>query len=286
MRFLYEKELAPGARAQAARLYQERGYSTDTGFEANFAVYEALAVLKRIAPGERLNRVLIVGPGLDLAPRTELLEAYPPQSYQPFAVADAVLGLGLADLGALQLHCVDVSEAVVGYLTQVRAGKITTLSVLSGLVDTPARPLAEEYRRYFRGFGAQVGRPVAPAGKEPHGERLRTAIEIQPAVASRLTAEALNIITSRHSPSPAYDLVVATNVFAYFSDAELALALGNVSAMLRPGGYLIHNEQRSALPFLAEAQGLATVQVRSVVISPREAGAVYDVVWIHRAKPR
>ena len=39
--------------------------------------------------------VVVIGPGLDLAPRTDLIDAVAPQSYQPFAVADALLALSL-----------------------------------------------------------------------------------------------------------------------------------------------------------------------------------------------
>ena len=56
---------------------------TDTQVEANFAVHTALSVIRAYGP-DRLDRVLIVWPGLDFAPRTDLLEAYEPQSYQPW----------------------------------------------------------------------------------------------------------------------------------------------------------------------------------------------------------
>src|SRR5262249_6554623 len=80
MRFLYRKEFASRnlsrdrLAAYVASLYQDRGHSTDTQIESNFAVYTALAALKA---GEKtksstiqLNKVLIIGPGLDFAPRT------------------------------------------------------------------------------------------------------------------------------------------------------------------------------------------------------------------------
>ncbi|PYR71848.1 MAG: hypothetical protein DMF86_25075, partial [Acidobacteria bacterium] len=100
MRFLYEKEFvaqrSPGAADAVAGLYRARGLSTDTEVEAGYLVYLGLAILRSLDPNVRVRRVLIVGPGLDLAPRTGLLEAGPPESYQPWAVIDALIGLRLS----------------------------------------------------------------------------------------------------------------------------------------------------------------------------------------------
>src|SRR5262249_40014549 len=99
MRFLYQKEFVgkeisnpQKLAAYVSSLYQDRGHSTDTQVEANFAIHLALSLLEAQAPATRLNKVLIVGPGLDFAPRTDLIDFIGPQSYQPFAVTDALLG--------------------------------------------------------------------------------------------------------------------------------------------------------------------------------------------------
>jgi chemotaxis methyl-accepting protein methylase len=39
----------------------------------------------------------------------------------------------------------------------------------------------------------------------------------------------------------ALDLVIATNVFIYYDVFEQALAMSNVEAMLKPGGFLLAN---------------------------------------------
>ena len=122
MRFLYRKEFSSrqvrreDLATYVSSLYQTRGHSTDTQIEANYAVWVALAGLKAQSESIRLNRVLIVGPGLDFAPRTDLIDEFEPQSYQPFAIADALLGLGLADVSRLTVHCVDINERVVEHL--------------------------------------------------------------------------------------------------------------------------------------------------------------------------
>jgi hypothetical protein len=74
MRFVYEKEFVAqrsehGPEA-VAELYRTRGLSTDTAVEAGYLVYLGLGVVKSLEPDRRIRRVLIVGPGLDLAPRT------------------------------------------------------------------------------------------------------------------------------------------------------------------------------------------------------------------------
>ena len=88
---------ARAAAEAVAELYRARGLSTDTAVEAGYVVYIGLGDRCRsLEPGRRIRRVLIVGPGLDLAPRTGLLEAGPPESYQPWAVIDALVSLGLS----------------------------------------------------------------------------------------------------------------------------------------------------------------------------------------------
>ena len=92
MRFVYQKEFVaqrdPRPADAVADLYRSRGLSTDTAVEAGYLVQLGLAVAKGLQPDRRIRRVLIVGPGMDLAPRTGFLEA-PPESYQPWAVIDA-----------------------------------------------------------------------------------------------------------------------------------------------------------------------------------------------------
>ncbi|MCL4500122.1 MAG: hypothetical protein M1335_07800, partial [Chloroflexi bacterium] len=114
MRFLYVKEFAQNKREGS--LYRRRGHSSDTQVEANFAVWTALSVVKAVDPLARLDRVLIVGPGLDFAPRTDFFDMFPPQSYQPFAIADALLGLALTMPGRMRIHCVDINPRVVEWI--------------------------------------------------------------------------------------------------------------------------------------------------------------------------
>jgi hypothetical protein len=289
MRFLYRKEfLAPRVadRRRAVEavttLYQKRGHSSDTQLEVGFTVHEGLSILKALDPVRRVRRVLIVGPGLDLAPRTDLVDAFPPQSPQPFTVADSLLGLGLAAKGDLSIHCVDINPRVVSHLQRFPAGQ-RRLHLYTGISDQEIRPLAREYREYLAGLGASIG-AASPIGPDPRlPGRLLKEVTVDAALASRMTADELNVVTRRYEPSPNYDLVVVTNVFPYFDEAELLLALANLSAMTAPGGILLHNELRGVLDILAVTVALEPLQARSVLIaSGREGDSLYDAVALYR----
>jgi hypothetical protein len=99
-----------------------------------------------------------------------------------------------------------------------------------------------------------------------------------------MTAGLTNIITERPS-APAYDVVIATNLLTYFDDRELALALANIEATLRPGAYLLHNESRAGLAEVADAVGIPVLQMRTVVLGGRAGSPgqpLYDAVWLHQ----
>ncbi len=97
-----------------------------------------------------------------------------------------------------------------------------------------------------------------------------------------VTAEQLDVVTQRLQGAT-FDLVIATNILPYFDDVELALAMSNISAMLSPGGILLHNEPRPALREIGSAVGLPLEQSRQATIA-RVAGAppLADTIWLHR----
>ena len=283
MRFVYQKEFvaqrAPDAADAVAALYRTRGLSTDTAVEAGYVVHLGLGVVKSLEPDRRVRRVLIVGPGLDLAPRTALIDTAPPESYQPWAVIDALIELGLARLDDLEVVAADINPRVVDHLRRERAAP-PSLRLVSGLQQTAQLSLDRDYREYF----ARLGDAISPSG-EPVTEsdgHLAKVVRVQPSAARVLTAAPLDIVTERLPGAP-FDLVIATNILPYFDDVELALAIGNIAAMLSPGGVLLHNEPRAALRALADAAGLPLEQSRQAPIA-RVAGAppLADTIWIHR----
>lgn len=285
MKFVYEKEfVAPKSSSPAAAiadLYRTRGLSTDTAVEAGYLVHQGLAVVKALEPSRRITRVLIVGPGMDLAPRTALDEAGPPESYQPWAVIDALLSLKLSDVGELQVVAADINPRVVAHLERARSSP-PTLTLFTQLRESGGVTLTQDYREYF----GQLGQALA-GGKqsaEVKGGHLRKTFTVGAAPARALTAASLDVVTQRLTDAP-FDLVIATNILPYFDDVELMLAMSNVAAMLAPQGVFLHNEPRPLIGDVGALLGMQFEQSRVVSIAT-VAGAppLVDSVWLHRKK--
>jgi hypothetical protein len=282
-RFLYRKEFLDRGAEATSELYRSRAHSSDTQIEAGFGVYSGLGTLHALDSGLRVRDVLIVGPGLDWAPRTDLIDAVPPQSYQPFAVADALLTLSLASESDLRIHSVDVNPRVVEYVRRA-AGERVTLHFFTAIGETPNRRFTDDYKAYVDRLGRAIGSEATASRGVAADARYAHSIAVRPAIARAMNADVTNIITERLT-TPAYDLVIATNVLTYFDDSQLALALANIGAMLRPGGHMLHNESRAWLAELAAAVGIPILQMRTVVLA-RPTGPpgqpLYDAVWLHQ----
>lgn len=279
MKFLYEKEFA--ARSRSVELYQTRGLSTDTAIEAGYAVHAGLGVLKGLDASRKIRRVLIVGPGIDLAPRTGMLEVGPPASYQPWAVIDALVSLGLSRLDELEVVCGDINPRVVDHLrASMKSGPV--LRLVSGIGESAAVTFVPGYRDYFASLGGAVG-SVRAGPRVPRGHLSKT-VAVSAAAAAALRAEALNVVTERLTGEP-FDLVIATNILPYFDDTRLALALSNIAAMLLPGGVFLHNDTRPDVQAAAGPAGLASEQARQVIIANvRGAPPLADTIVLHRRR--
>lgn len=285
-RFLYRKEFqssrSPADRAaQIASLYESRPHSSDTQIEAGYGVYLGLGTLHALEPKLRIQRALVVGPGLDLAPRTDLIDAADPQSYQPLAVADALLGLSLASEHALQVHSVDVNPRVVGALQSLTRAPLA-LHLFTGIAETPDQPFRPEYRTYVRDLGRAIGDLTMAPRQIASDRHYQHSIAVRPAIARAMTAERVNIITEHLVNEPPFDVAVATNLLTYFDDRQLALALVNIAAMLRPGGYLLHNESRPGLIDVAARMGLPLRHSRTAILAGPSAKPQYDTIWLHQ----
>lgn len=281
-RFLYRKEvLSGGDAAKVSQVYQSRAYSTDTQIEAGFGVYLGLGTTRALEPALRVTNVLVVGPGLDLAPRTDLIDVVAPQSYQPFAVADALVALSLSSERELRIHSIDVNPRVVRFI-EAAAREPVTLHLFTGIAEATAQPFSADYRTYVRQLGRAIGDEVAPPRAIVSDRRYQHSIAVRSSRAWTMSAQRLNIVAERLVDRGAFDLIVATNVLSYFDDRQLALALSNIAAMLRPGGYLLHNESRAGLVDTADALGLPTLQMRTAVIGGAATRPLYDAVWLHQ----
>jgi hypothetical protein len=285
MAFIYEKEFVaqrsgPGA---VAELYRSRGLSTDTAVEAGYLVYLGLGVVKSLEPDRRIRRVLIVGPGLDLAPRTALLEVGPPESYQPWAVMDALLSLELSRADDLEVVAADINPRVVEHLRRSRV-EPPVLTLVSEIRESETVTLADEYRTYFTQLGRSIGdvSEGAPSVGGATGHLSKT-VRIAPAAARVLGAETLDIVTERLDGT-VFDLVIATNILPYFDDVELMMAMSNVAAMLARGGIFLHNEPRQVMGNVTAAVGLPFEQSRHAIIATAHGAPapLFDSVWLHR----
>ncbi|MBL8221121.1 MAG: methyltransferase domain-containing protein, partial [Bryobacterales bacterium] len=200
---------------------------------------------------------LLIGPGLDWSPRTGLREDSPPQSYQPYALADSLLRLGLAERGGLNIDCIDINPRVVEHIRLFpETERVIRLVYPAGDAD---------WGGYFDSLGQAAGK------------RDGAAFSVDQAVAQRVRAMRMNVLTERLSES--YDLAVATNVLVYFDDKELGLALANIAHSLQPGGYLLHNDLRPAVEEWARHLALPVVHARTVRMDP--ARPLYDGVVLH-----
>jgi hypothetical protein len=267
MRFLYEKEFQ-----RRDHVYETRGHSTDTQVEANYAVWNGLSVLREFAPEARIRRVLIIGPGLDFAPRTALFDRLPPQSFQPYAVADALLSLGLARRESLTIDCADINSRVIEFINRFPQS--------DRFLRLYSEPGDADYNRYFHNLGGTMGTPAPNLPTVSQLAKSVKTVRVDADVAREIHASKLNIVTGRWPAS--YDLVIVTNVLVYFNADELALALANIAAMLPQGGWLLHNELRGDLDELSAAAGLEPVQARTVRVSEGRRAPLFDAFAIYR----
>ena len=285
MKFVYEKEfVAPKSSSPSAAiadLYRQRGLSTDTAVEAGYVVHQGLAIVRALEPSRRITRVLIVGPGMDLAPRTGFDEAGPPESYQPWAIIDALLSLQMADLDDLKVVAADINPRVVAHLERARSSP-PTLTLSTQLRESGGVALTSDYKDYF----GQLGQALA-GGKQSvamEGGHLRKTFTVGAAPARDLQSVSLDIVTQRLTET-AFDLVIATNILPYFDDVELMLAMSNIAAMLAPQGVFLHNEPRPLIGDVGSSLGLEFEQSRVVSIATVSgAPPLVDSVWLHRRR--
>jgi chemotaxis methyl-accepting protein methylase len=103
------------------------------------------------------------------------------------------------------------------------------------------------------------------------------AVRVRPDVVALIDTRDLNVVLERAEPAGGdglFDLVVATNVLAYYGTFEQALAVTNIARMLRPGGSLLSNQAVLPVPPMKPEVGDHTV-----VYSNRQLDHVF---WYQR----
>lgn len=248
----------PGTEfVRRSRLFRTRGLSLDTSLVSNHAVEQALSAMQArgaLTAGS-VRRVAIVGPGLDFADKDVGFDAYPQQTVQPFAVLDSLKRLGLAAAADPDIVLLDISPRVIDHVTRARARAGKTMGYTLNLPLPRSTPWLPEVRAYWKAFGGQIGAPAQPAAAKAVAALADVrAVRVRPSAVQRLSVLDLNIVTERLD-GEAFDLVIATNVFIYYDTLEQALALANVEAMMKPGGFLLAN---------VSAPGLASVTLRAM----------------------
>ncbi len=95
---------------------------------------------------------------------------------------------------------------------------------------------------------------------------------------TRVTPLDVNVVYQRlNLPADrAYDLVIGTNIFLYYGAFEQSLARANVSAMLRPGGFLISNDK------LPDTVPSALKDALDVPVVSSEQPLVQDIAFCYR----
>ena len=126
LRWIREKEIgcrtASAPQTCIADLYVTRGHSSDTSPQSMELVRAAFDWLRR-QRSFRPKRILIVGPGVDFAPRTALRDR-PPTMYQPRLTRELVGS-------AVRIDCVDLNPRVVRFA----AGECDSAQLLDVAVE-------------------------------------------------------------------------------------------------------------------------------------------------------
>lgn len=197
-----------------------------------------------------MQRIAIVGPGLDFANKEKGNDFYPPQTMQPFAVLNSLVRLGVTDPNTVEIYTLDISSDVNSHIAWAKKNAAAGRSYTVQLPWNTAARQTPEYRKsfieYWERLGDQIGEPVPPiAVPDAAAETQTRAVKIRPAIVLRLIPLDMNIVYQRLclAPQQAFDLVIGTNIFIYYSAFEQSLARANIAAMLKRGGHLLSNDK-------------------------------------------
>ncbi len=176
---------------------------------------------------------------------------------------DSLVRHGAADSSDVTVATLDLSPRVNRHLalarTRARAGKPYVVQ-LPLSEDEPSRQWDPALREYWLHFGDRAGEEVAAIRPPKGAGKLRVrAVRIRPAVVEAIEPYDVNIVLERLT-GVQFDLVIATNILVYYDAFEQSLALANIAAMLRPGGFFLTNYAVSPLPPM-DAKASAVVPV-------------------------
>jgi hypothetical protein len=271
------------------QLFQDRGISLDTNLWPDYQIDVTLREMleKRLLKRGSVDRVAIVGPGLDFANKESGNDFYPPQTIQPFAVLDSLFRLGLADPATVELYTLDISPDVNLHIERWRKKAALGQPYVVQLPWNTERPMSEDYRKkfsaYWKKLGSEIGDPIRPISDPQVASATKTrAVKIRPEIVRRIRPLDVNVVYQQLElePSRHFDLVIGTNIFLYYGAFEQTLARRNIAAMLRPGAYLLSNDQ---LPDTVPS-GLENVLVTTTEMSHEPQ--IVDYIFCYRRADR
>ena len=234
--------------AERSRLFRDRGLAGDSSVLTQFAVDRAICELrdKGRLPARSVTRAAIVGPGLDFADKQEGFDFYPPQSLQPFTLADSLLRCDLAARGSLRVTTLDVSPRVNAHL-RAAVSRGSYRLVLPW--DTGAG-WTREAQAYWNRAGDRIGTPFAPDVTPLLPGVMARGLSVSPEIVPIIRPLEASIVSDRIDlpDRERFDLVVATNVLVYYDTFDQTLAVASIAATLRPGGVLVTNDAVLEVP--------------------------------------
>ena len=268
-------------RVAIAELYRSRGLSTDTAVEAGFVVHLGLGVVKGLYPDRRIRRVLIVGPGMDLAPRTGFRDT-PPESYQPWAVIDALVSTGLCPARRSRSHCRRHQPS--------RRRPPPPQPHLAADAFADQRDRRKGRRHVFQGLSRVFRRPghaavVARLGACGAAETDRSSSQGCPG--QRRRGQGAPRRAARHRHRAAHGAAVRPGDCHQHPSVLRRPAAGAGGVEHRrdagSGGLFLHNEARPILGELTAALGLPFEQSRHAVIATVTGAPapLFDSVFLH-----
>jgi hypothetical protein len=263
--------------AVRSTLFRERGVSLDTSFRPSFALEQALEQLRQrgLLKAGSIRDVAVIGPGLDFTDKTSGYDLYPQQTLQPFMLIDSLVRVGLVrDPATVRLTTLDISPRVNDHLNRARRRAVEGQAYRFSLPLERDVAWKAPVLAYWKVAGDRVGRVAGPVPADVAGTQVDVrTISTRADVVRRVEPQDLNIVVQR-SDTHRFDLVVATNVFVYYDVMEQVLALANVRAMLKPGGFLLSNNALLELP----SSGMRSVGYVTVEYSDRRDDGDH-VVW-------
>jgi len=240
----------PATEEARSRLFKDRGISLDTNLWPDFLLDQHFRrMVEKGLLKAGVQRIAIVGPGLDFANKEKGNDFYPPQTIQPFAVLDSLVRLGVTNPDTVEIYTLDISDDVNFHVARAKKNALAGHSYTVQLPWNSAARHTAEYRKnfveYWQKLGDQIGEPVPPIAVPTAASETQTrAVKIRRGVVRRLTPLDMNIVFQRLPlAQQGFDLIIGTNIFVYYDDFQKSLARANIAAMLKPGGYLLSNDK-------------------------------------------